>query len=158
MPVNLTAPDPLSLHAVPGVRIGVAMAGVRKANRRDLVLFALDEGAPWPASSPATASAPRRCSCAASIWPPGRGIRALLVNTGNANAGTGADGLARAAAQLRGAGRAAGRCSAQQVLPFSTGVIMETLPVERIEAACRPLWPRCGRPTAPPGPRPRKAS
>ena len=45
MPVNLFAPDPLQLHAVAGVRIGVAMAGVRKANRRDLVLFSLDEGA-----------------------------------------------------------------------------------------------------------------
>ena len=44
MPVNLNAPNAADLKAVPGVRIGVAMAGVRKANRKDLVVFAFDEG------------------------------------------------------------------------------------------------------------------
>ncbi len=137
MPVNLNAPAPHELHAVAGLRIGVTMAGVRKANRRDLVVFALAEGA-------AVAGVfTRNRFCAAPVQvcrehlvgaAAGGGIRALLINTGNANAGTGADGLARARrtcdtlAGLMGVTRA-------QVLPFSTGVIMETLPVERIEAA-----------------------
>jgi glutamate N-acetyltransferase/amino-acid N-acetyltransferase len=133
MPVHLNAPDPASLHAVPGVRIGTAMAGVRKANRRDLVLFALD-----PGSAVAGVFTSNRF-CAAPVQlcrehlASGAEIRALLVNTGNANAGTGADGLQRARhtcaalAGLMGLGP-------EQVLPFSTGVIMETLPVERIEA------------------------
>ena len=63
----------------------------------------------------------------------GEGIRAILVNTGNANAGTGVDGLARALPELRGPGRAMG-VRRDQILPFSTGVIMETLPVDRIIA------------------------
>ena len=61
-------------------------------------------------------------------------MRALLVNTGNANAGTGADGLARARSTCAALARLLG-CAPEQVLPFSTGVIMETLPHERIEAA-----------------------
>ena len=133
MPVNLFAPDPLQLHAVAGVRIGVAMAGVRKANRRDLVLFSLDEGAAVAGvfTNNRFCAAPVQL-CRAHLAQ-GSAVRALLINTGNANAGTGADGLARArrtcdaVAALMGIG-------AEQVLPFSTGVIMETLPVERIVA------------------------
>ncbi len=133
MPVNLTAPDPSTLHAVQGVRIGVAMAGVRKANRRDLVLFALDEG-----SSVAGVFTNNRF-CAAPVQlcreqlAAGNAIRALLINTGNANAGTGADGLARARRSCVSLAALMG-LQPPQVLPFSTGVIMETLPVERIEA------------------------
>jgi glutamate N-acetyltransferase/amino-acid N-acetyltransferase len=133
MPVNFIAPNAADLLPVPGVRIGVAMAGIRKVNRKDLVVFALDDGA-------AVAGVfTQNRFCAAPVLlcrehlAAARGIRALLVNTGNANAGTGADGLARArrccdalAAQLG--------IAAQQVLPFSTGVIMEPLPVERLEA------------------------
>jgi glutamate N-acetyltransferase/amino-acid N-acetyltransferase len=133
MPVNLQAPDPADLHAVAGVRIGTAMAGVRKAGRRDLVLFMLEPGAA------VAAVFTRNRFCAAPVQvcrehlAAGPGIRALLVNTGNANAGTGADGLARA---RRSCATLAGLLGVQpaQVLPFSTGVIMETLPVERIEA------------------------
>jgi glutamate N-acetyltransferase/amino-acid N-acetyltransferase len=137
MPVNLNAPVPHELHAVAGLRIGVAMAGVRKAQRRDLVVLALDEGA----AVAGVFTQNRFCAAPVQVCrehlagaTAGRGIRALVVNTGNANAGTGADGLARARrtcdtlAGLMGVTRA-------QVLPFSTGVIMETLPVERIEAA-----------------------
>lgn len=133
MPVNLSAPDPSTLHPVPGLRIGVAMAGVRKPNRRDLVVFALDEGA-------AVAGVfTRNRFCAAPVQlcrehlALGKGIRALLVNTGNANAGTGADGLARARRSCAALAAQLG-LESPQVLPFSTGVIMETLPVERIEA------------------------
>jgi glutamate N-acetyltransferase/amino-acid N-acetyltransferase len=133
MPVNLSAPDPATLHPVPGVRLGVAMAGIRKANRRDLVVIALDEG------SVAAGVFTRNRFCAAPVQvcrehlAAGTPIRALVINTGNANAGTGADGLARA---RRTCSALAGLMGVQsgQVLPFSTGVIMETLPVERLEA------------------------
>lgn len=133
MPVNLTAPDPKTLHAVPGVRIGTAMAGVRKANRRDLVVFALDEG------SAVAGVFTKNRFCAAPVQlcrehlAAGAAVRAIVINTGNANAGTGADGLARARRTCKALAAQMG-VQPQQVLPFSTGVIMETLPVERIEA------------------------
>ncbi|MCA0243189.1 MAG: bifunctional glutamate N-acetyltransferase/amino-acid acetyltransferase ArgJ [Proteobacteria bacterium] len=135
MPVNLNAIDPSQLHPVRGLRIGTAKAGVRKPNRRDLVLFALDEGA----AVAGVFTTNRFCAAPVQLCREhlaaggGDGIRALLVNTGNANAGTGADGLARA---RRSCDAVAARLSLQprQVLPFSTGVIMETLPIERIEA------------------------
>jgi len=133
MPVNLQAPDAAALHAVPGVRIGVAMAGIRKPGRRDLVVFLLDEGA-------AVAGVfTRNRFCAAPVQlcrerlGAGAAVRALLINTGNANAGTGADGLTRARRSCTALAALAG-LDEQQVLPFSTGVIMETLPVERLEA------------------------
>ncbi len=133
MPVNLQAPDAAALHAVPGVRIGVAMAGIRKPGRRDLVVFLLDEGA-------AVAGVfTRNRFCAAPVQlcrerlGAGAAVRALLINTGNANAGTGADGLTRARRSCTALAALAG-LEEQQVLPFSTGVIMETLPVERLEA------------------------
>ena len=135
MPVHLTSPDPASLLAVDGLRIGTAMAGVRKANRRDLVVFALDEGS----SVAGVFTLNRFCAAPVQVCREylaaghGLGIRALVINTGNANAGTGADGLARAR-RTCGTAAALMGLKAQQVLPFSTGVIMETLPVERIEA------------------------
>ncbi len=134
MPVNLSAPDPLSLFAVPGLRIGVAMAGVRKPNRRDLVVFALEEGA----AVAGVFTNNRFCAAPVQLCrehlAQGSAVRALLVNTGNANAGTGADGLARARRSCQALAAQLG-VDMTQVLPFSTGVIMETLPVERIEAA-----------------------
>jgi len=136
MPVNLLVPDPASLHPVAGLRIGSAMAGVRKAGRRDLVVFVLEEGA-------AVAGVfTRNRFCAAPVQlcrehlahaVARGGIRAMLVNTGNANAGTGEDGLARARRSCAALAARLG-IAPEQVLPFSTGVIMETLPVERIEA------------------------
>ena len=133
MPVNLTAPDPTALHPVPGVRIGTAMAGVRKPNRRDVVVFALDEG------SHVAGVFTQNRFCAAPVQvcrehlAAGSAVRALVINTGNANAGTGADGLQRAQRTCAALGALMG-LPAKQVLPFSTGVIMETLPVDRIEA------------------------
>ena len=133
MPVNLSAPDPQRLHPVPGVRLGVAMAGVRKANRRDLTVIELAEG------SQVAGVFTRNRFCAAPVQVCRRHlaadaqVRAIVVNTGNANAGTGDDGIARALATCEAlAGRMA--IAPEQVLPFSTGVIMETLPVERIVA------------------------
>jgi len=133
MPVNLTAPDPASLHPVPGVRLGVTMAGVRKVNRRDLSVIALDEGS----SVAGVFTSNRFCAAPVQVCrehlAAGTGIRAILVNTGNANAGTGADGLARARLSCTALASAMG-LKPEQILPFSTGVIMETLPVDRIIA------------------------
>ncbi len=133
MPVNLQVSAPESLLPVPGVRIGTAMAGVRKANRRDLVVFELAAG------SAVAGVFTRNRFCAAPVQvcrehlAGTAGVRALLVNTGNANAGTGADGLQRARRSCQALAALMG-VQPQQVLPFSTGVIMETLPVDRIEA------------------------
>jgi glutamate N-acetyltransferase/amino-acid N-acetyltransferase len=134
MTVNLTTPSPADLHPVPGLSLGTAMAGIRKANRRDLTVVTLDPGA----SVAGVFTANRFCAAPVQLCREhlalGGDVRAILVNTGNANAGTGADGLARARSTCAALGRLLG-CRPEQVLPFSTGVIMETLPHERIEAA-----------------------
>lgn len=133
MPVNLRAPDPATLKPVPGVEIGTAMAGVRKANRRDLSVWRLAEG------SAVAGVFTRNRFCAAPVQlarehlAAGHGVRALVINTGNANAGTGEDGLIRARQTCIALARHLD-LAPEQVLPFSTGVIMETLPVERLEA------------------------
>ena len=133
MPVNLPAITATDLTPVPGVRIGTAMAGVRKAQRRDVVLFALAEG------SSVAAVFTRNRFCAAPVQvcrehlEGGAAVRALVINTGNANAGTGSDGLARARRMCAGTADLLGLAT-HQVLPFSTGVIMEPLPVDRIVA------------------------
>ncbi len=134
MPVNLVAPDPASLHPVPGVRLGITMAGVRKANRRDVTVIELVQG-----SSVAGVFTKNRF-CAAPVQlcqarlAAGQAVQALVINTGNANAGTGEDGLQRARSVCAKLATVLG-IEAEQVLPFSTGVIMETLPNDRIEAA-----------------------
>jgi glutamate N-acetyltransferase / amino-acid N-acetyltransferase len=134
MPVNLTAPDPRDLHPVKGVALGIAMAGVRKANRRDLAVITL------PAGAQVAGVFTQNRFCAAPVQlcrahlAHGGAIRALVINTGNANAGTGDDGLARARSVCTALAAHLGM-TAEQVLPFSTGVIMESLPNERIEAA-----------------------
>lgn len=134
MPVNLSAPDPSRLHPVPGVSLGIAMAGVRKANRRDVTVVTLAEGS----SVAGVFTANRFCAAPVQLCrehlAAGSAIRAILVNTGNANAGTGADGLARARSTCAALASQLG-VAVEQVLPFSTGVIMETLPNDRIEAA-----------------------
>ncbi|MBS0446488.1 MAG: bifunctional glutamate N-acetyltransferase/amino-acid acetyltransferase ArgJ [Proteobacteria bacterium] len=133
MPVHLQAPDPTALQPVAGVELGIAMAGVRKAGRRDLCVMTLAEG------STVAGVFTRNRFCAAPVQvcrehlAAAPGVRALVVNTGNANAGTGADGLARARATCSALASRLG-LAPEQVLPFSTGVIMETLPVDRIEA------------------------
>ena len=133
MPVNLTAPVASSLHPVAGVRIGVAEAGVRKANRKDLTVFLLDEGA----SVGGVFTSNRFCAAPVQICrerlDAGAAVRAIVVNTGNANAGTGEDGLARARQTCEALAAQLG-LQPEQVLPFSTGVIMEPLPVDRIVA------------------------
>jgi len=133
MAVNLSAPAAGGLHPVPGVRIGVTEAGVRKANRKDLTVFLLDPGA----SVAGVFTRNRFCAAPVQVCrehlAAASGIRAMVINTGNANAGTGADGLARARRTCDAVAAQLG-VTPQQVLPFSTGVIMEQLPVDRIEA------------------------
>ncbi|MBL0422858.1 bifunctional glutamate N-acetyltransferase/amino-acid acetyltransferase ArgJ [Ramlibacter sp. AW1] len=133
MPVNLPAPRADELLPVPGVTIGVAEAGVRKPGRKDLTVLLLEPGATVGAVFT------RNRFCAAPVLvcrdhlASGQEIRALVVNTGNANAGTGDDGLVRARATCIALARHLD-LAPEQVLPFSTGVIMEPLPLERIEA------------------------
>jgi glutamate N-acetyltransferase / amino-acid N-acetyltransferase len=133
MPVNLQAPLAADLHPVPGVRIGTAMAGVRKPNRRDLVVFVLDDGA----AVAGVFTNNRFCAAPVQVCrehlAAGAGIRALVINTGNANAGTGDDGLVRARTTCIALAQRLD-LAPEQVLPFSTGVIMETLPVDRVVA------------------------
>ncbi|MEJ8820734.1 bifunctional glutamate N-acetyltransferase/amino-acid acetyltransferase ArgJ [Variovorax humicola] len=133
MPVNLTAPDPAALFAVPGVRIGVAEAGVRKANRKDLTVVLIDEGA----AVGGVFTQNRFCAAPVQVCrehlAQNFGIRAMLINTGNANAGTGEDGLARTRATCIALARHLD-IAPEEILPFSTGVIMEPLPIDRIEA------------------------
>ncbi|MGM9490205.1 bifunctional glutamate N-acetyltransferase/amino-acid acetyltransferase ArgJ [Ideonella sp. YS5] len=133
MPVNLAAPDPSSLAPVAGVSLGIAEAGIRKVNRKDLVVVTLAEGS----AVAGVFTSNRFCAAPVQVCREhlagGQGIRSIVVNTGNANAGTGADGLARARRTCASLATHLG-VAPEQVLPFSTGVIMETLPVERIEA------------------------
>ena len=131
MAVNLAPPDPASLHRVAGVELGVAMAGIKKAQRRDLLVMRLAPGAT------VAGVFTRNRFCAAPVLVCRKNlrnkVRALVVNTGNANAGTGEDGMKRALQVCSELARLAG-CKPAEVLPFSTGVIMEPLPVERIVA------------------------
>jgi len=133
MSVDLAPPNPAHLFPISGLRIGVVEAGIRKAGRKDLTLFLLDSGA----SVGAVFTTNRFCAAPVQICQShlasGAAIRALLINTGNANAGTGADGLARARSSCEALAQRLG-IDAAQVLPFSTGVIMEPLPAERIIA------------------------
>jgi glutamate N-acetyltransferase/amino-acid N-acetyltransferase len=136
MPVNLRPPDPEKLLPVPGVALGVTEAGIRKANHRDLMVMRLETGA----RVAAVFTKNRFCAAPVVIarqhltmLDPEASIRALVVNTGCANAGTGKSGLAAARRTCAELARLLG-CAAGQILPFSTGVIMEPLPVDRIAA------------------------
>ncbi len=133
MSVNLNAPNPAELHAVAGLRIGVTEAGIRKANRKDLTVVLIEPGA----SVAGVFTQNRFCAAPVQICrehlASGLGIRAMLINTGNANAGTGADGRQRALTACVALANKLG-VAPQQILPFSTGVIMESLPVDRVVA------------------------
>jgi glutamate N-acetyltransferase / amino-acid N-acetyltransferase len=133
MPVNLRAPDPASIFAVKGVSLGIASAGIRKKDRKDLLVIQLSEGA----SVAAMFTQNRFCAAPVQVAKAHLELgepRAILVNTGCANAGTGSDGIERAKQCCRALAQELG-CEASAVLPFSTGVIMEPLPVERIVSA-----------------------
>src|SRR5689334_18347319 len=137
MPVNYATPPAGALHPVAGVELGATKAGIRKADRYDLLVVRLAAGA----RVAGVFTQNRFCAAPvlvcrehlARIASGGPSIRALVVNTGNANAGTGEPGIRDARAVCAALASKLG-CAADQVLPFSTGVIMETLPVDRIAA------------------------
>ncbi len=133
MPVNLTAPAPGSLKPIQGVALGIAEAGVRKANRKDLLVMTLPEGAQVAGVFTQNRFCAAPVTLCREFLASGAPIRALVVNTGNANAGTGEDGMTRAFEVCAALAQEL-QCQPEQVLPFSTGVIMEPLPVERIVA------------------------
>ncbi|HET7061455.1 MAG TPA: bifunctional glutamate N-acetyltransferase/amino-acid acetyltransferase ArgJ [Nitrosospira sp.] len=136
MPVNLEPPKPEQLLPIEGVSLGIAEAGIRKADRKDLLVIELSK------SARVSGIFTQNRFCAAPVivakeylseQNPDHPIRALVINTGNANAGTGAEGVIHARKVCAELARLFG-CNDQQVLPFSTGVIMEPLPVEKIIA------------------------
>ena len=132
MPVNLSTPIASELRPVAGVRLGVAEAAIRKQNRRDLTLIEVAPGS----RVAGVFTLNRFCAAPVQVCKehlPGGDIRALVINTGVANAGTGEEGLANASATCAAVARLAG-VEARQVLPFSTGVILEPLPVDRLVA------------------------
>ena len=140
MPVNLTAPLASSLLEIEGLRIGVTEAGIRKANRKDLTVVLIDQGA----SVAGVFTQNRFCAAPVQVCREhlklsqnsnqlASGIRAMVINTGNANAGTGDDGLMRARSTCQSLAQKL-ELAPEQVLPFSTGVIMESLPHDRIAA------------------------
>ncbi len=133
MAVNLHIPSDDAVYPVAGIEIGVTQAGIRKADRRDLTVFRLSEGT----SVGGVFTRNRFCAapvlvCQAHLKSD-LGIRALVINTGNANAGTGEPGL-KAAQQTCEALAALLGLDSAQILPFSTGVILEPLPVDRLKA------------------------
>ena len=141
MPVNLTAPDPQRLLPVRGVSLGVTQAGIRKAGRKDLLVMQFEDGA----HVAGVFTQNRFCAAPVvvarqhlTLLDPDSSIRALVINTGNANAGTGKEGMAAARETCNRLAHIM-HCTAAQVLPFSTGVIMEQLPVEKIAAG----FPAC---------------
>ena len=129
MPVNYATPAPEALFPVAGVRLGTAEAGIRKKDRRDLTLIEFA-----PGSRAAGVFTQNRC-CAAPVTvcrehlTGDSRIRALVINTGIANAATGEQGM-RAARDTCAAVAKLLDCAADEVLPFSTGVILEHLPVD----------------------------
>ena len=135
MPVRYTPPDARDLLAVPGVRLGTAAAKIKNWPRDDVLLVAFD-----PATIAAGVFTQNRfCAapvsvCREHLGDDGHAIRALIVNAGNANAGTGQSGIAHARATCEAVAAALG-CEPRDVLPFSTGVIMEPLPVDKLVGA-----------------------
>ena len=138
MPVNYIPPTPDDLLSIPGITLGVTAAKIKKWDRDDLLMVIAEPGAV------AAGVFTQNRFCAAPVLAcrdhlaqqlaGGAGFRALVINAGNANAGTGDAGLAAARATCAEAARLLG-CAPAQILPFSTGVIMEPLPVDRIVAS-----------------------
>ncbi|CAM2175052.1 Glutamate N-acetyltransferase / Amino-acid acetyltransferase [Paraburkholderia sacchari] len=138
MAVNFPSIDPAQLHPVAGVTLGWAEANIRKPNRKDVLVISVDEGA----SVAGVFTLNRFCAAPVTVCREHlakvragevKGIRALVINTGNANAGTGEPGLVNARETCDELARLAG-IEPSQVLPFSTGVILEPLPIDRLKA------------------------
>jgi len=138
MAVNLKPPDPAELLPVDGVELGFAEAGIRRRGGRDLMLMRLAPGSRVAGVFTRNSFAAAPVQVCRRRLAAQRPVRALITNAGNANCGTGEAGVRAAERTCEAVARAIG-CAAAEVLPFSTGVILEDLPVERIEAAL----PRC---------------
>ncbi|QDC44863.1 bifunctional glutamate N-acetyltransferase/amino-acid acetyltransferase ArgJ [Methylophilus medardicus] len=137
MPVKLSAPAASALLPVKGVQLGFAQAHIRKPNRKDVLVITVPENS----SVSGVFTLNRFCAAPVTVCKAHlkqqQGIRALLVNTGCANAGTGQQGLDDALATCIGVAQAL-NISPEQVLPFSTGVILESLPMDRLLAGIAP--------------------
>ena len=137
MAVNSPLPIPSELAPVNGIEIGFAEAGIKKPGRKDVLVMKLAD----TATVAGVFTKNRFCAAPVQVSKAnleaaangGKPIRALVVNTGNANAGTGESGLAIAHATCAALAKLLD-CDAQQILPFSTGVILEPLPLEKLVA------------------------
>jgi glutamate N-acetyltransferase/amino-acid N-acetyltransferase len=134
MAVNLHIPKESEIFAVPGVEIGMAEAGIRKPGRRDLTVFRLAAGTAVAGVFTRNRFRAAPVQLCEKHLAGGDAIRALVINTGNANAGTGEPGLQAARQTCEALAKQLG-LKPSQVLPFSTGVILEPLPVDRLVAA-----------------------
>jgi glutamate N-acetyltransferase/amino-acid N-acetyltransferase len=135
MPVNLALPMKGDLKPIHGVRLGIAEAGIKRPNRKDILLIELALGS--TVSGVFTKN--RFCAapvqvCREHLAQKNDPIRTLIVNTGNANAGTGEEGMRRARASCDALAQQM-NLKPHQILPFSTGVILEPLPIDKILAA-----------------------
>src|SRR3990172_4482146 len=133
MPVNLTSPVAAQLLPVAGVSLGIAEANIKRPDRKDLLVMQLCDGAQVAGVFTKNRFCAAPVIVAREHLAKRDGIRALLVNTGNANAGTGEQGMSDARTTCAALAGLLG-CKASQILPFSTGVIMEPLPVAKIAA------------------------
>ncbi|OHC90947.1 MAG: bifunctional ornithine acetyltransferase/N-acetylglutamate synthase, partial [Sideroxydans sp. RIFOXYD2_FULL_59_7] len=133
MPVNLSSPVAAQLLPVAGVSLGIAEAGIKRKDRKDLLIIALQDDATVAGVFTTNRFCAAPVTVAKEHLASNKPVRALLVNTGNANAGTGEQGMA-AARQTCAELAAKLGCAPEQILPFSTGVIMEPLPVDKIVA------------------------
>jgi glutamate N-acetyltransferase/amino-acid N-acetyltransferase len=133
MAVNSPLPIRAQLTPVPGLQLGYAQAGIKKPGRKDVLVLKLAAGA----TVAGVFTTNRFCAAPVQVSKDHlagtQPIVALVVNTGNANAGTGEAGLANAHATCAALAKLLG-CEANQILPFSTGVILEPLPLEKLVA------------------------
>ena len=134
MAVNLQIPQASDIHPVAGVEIGVTEAGIRRANRRDLTVFKLAPGTTVAGVFTRNRFRAAPVQVCETHLATGCPIAALVINTGNANAGTGEAGLQHTNQTCEALAKLLG-VEPQEILPFSTGVILEPLPVDRLTAA-----------------------
>lgn len=134
MAVNLRIPARNEVHAVAGIQIGIASAGIKKPGKKDITLFLLREGSTVAGVFTTNRFRAAPVQVCEKHLATGQPVRALIINTGNANAGTGEPGLLAAHAMCAATASALG-LPETAILPFSTGVILEPLPIGKIEAA-----------------------
>jgi len=131
MPVNLKPLEASLLHAVPGIQLGYAQAGIKKPGRKDILLITLSENT----SVAGVFTLNRFCAAPVQVCKEhlalNTSIKALIINTGNANAGTGETGLSDARQTCQEVAQMM-QWEASQILPFSTGVILEPLPIQKV--------------------------